>query len=77
MRLLLLIGTAGLFAHFCLSNAFRAGDASVVVPLDFLRIPLIAFVGWMFYGERLDLLVFAGAGIIVSGIVWNLRAEMH
>ena len=23
----------------CLSNAFRAGDASVVVPLDFLRIP--------------------------------------
>ena len=49
----------------------------MVIPLDFLRIPLIAFVGWMFYGERLDLLVFAGAGIIVSGIVWNLRAEMR
>jgi drug/metabolite transporter (DMT)-like permease len=31
----------------------------------------------MFYGERLDLLVFAGAGVIVTGIIWNLRAEMR
>jgi drug/metabolite transporter (DMT)-like permease len=69
------LGTAGLFAHFCLSNAFRAGDASLVVPLDFLRIPLIAVVGWWLYAEPLDVFVFAGAGLIVSGIVWNLRSE--
>jgi drug/metabolite transporter (DMT)-like permease len=67
----------GTFAHYCLTNALRVADAIVVIPLDFLRIPLIALVGWTFYGERLDLLVFAGAGIIVSGIVWNLRAEMR
>src|SRR4051812_23382955 len=67
----------GAFAHYCLTNALRVADAMVVIPLDFLRIPLIAFVGWMFYSERLDLLVFAGAGIIVSGIIWNLRAEMQ
>jgi len=69
------LGAAGLFAHYCLSNAFRAGDASVVVPLDFLRIPLIAVVGWWLYGEPLDVFVFAGAGLIVTGIVWNLRSE--
>jgi drug/metabolite transporter (DMT)-like permease len=71
------IALAGAFAHYCLTNALRVADAIVVIPLDFLRIPLIACVGWMFYGERLDLLVFAGAGIIVLGIVWNLRAEMR
>jgi drug/metabolite transporter (DMT)-like permease len=69
------LGTAGLFAHFCLSNAFRAGDASLVIPLDFLRIPLIAIVGWWLYAEPLDALVFAGAGLIISGIVWNLHSE--
>lgn len=69
------LGMSGLFAHFCLSNAFRSGDASVVVPLDFLRIPLIAVVGWWLYAEPLDLIVFVGAGLIVSGIVWNLRSE--
>jgi drug/metabolite transporter (DMT)-like permease len=71
------IALAGAFAHYCLTNALRVADAIVVIPLDFLRIPLIALVGWMFYGERLDLLVFAGAGIIVCGIVWNLHAEMR
>jgi drug/metabolite transporter (DMT)-like permease len=69
------LGIAGLSAHYCLSNAFRAGDASLVVPLDFLRIPLIAVVGWWLYGEPLDIFVFAGAGIIVLGLLWNLRSE--
>jgi len=71
------IALGGTSAHYFLTNALRVADAIVVIPLDFLRIPLIAFVGWMFYGERLDVLVFAGAAIIVSGIVWNLRAEMR
>ena len=37
------IGIAGLATHFCLTNAFRHGDASVVIPLDFLRVPFVAF----------------------------------
>jgi drug/metabolite transporter (DMT)-like permease len=47
----------------------------VVVPLDFLRIPLIALVGWMFYGEAMDAFVFAGAALIICGVLWNLLAE--
>ena len=39
---------SGLASHFCLTNAFRSGDAVIVIPLDFLRIPLIAVVGWLF-----------------------------
>jgi drug/metabolite transporter (DMT)-like permease len=69
------VGIAGLSAHYCMSNAFRAGDASLVVPLDFLRIPLIAVVGWWLYGEPLDMFVFAGAGLIILGLLWNLRRE--
>jgi drug/metabolite transporter (DMT)-like permease len=69
------VGLAGLTSHYCLTNAFRAGDATVVQPLDFLRIPLIALVGWAFYNEALDLYVLLGAGIIISGILWNLHAE--
>jgi len=69
------IGVSGLVSHYCLTNAFRAGDAGVVVPLDFMRIPLIAVVGWWLYGEPLDVFVFLGAGLIVTGILWNLRSE--
>jgi drug/metabolite transporter (DMT)-like permease len=70
------VGIAGLSSHYCLSNAFRSGDATLVVPLDFMRIPLIAVVGWAFYGERLDVFVLLGATIIVSGVLWNLRSEV-
>ncbi len=69
------VGIAGLTSHYCLSNAFRAGDATLVVPLDFMRIPLIAVVGWAFYGEQLDIFVLLGALIIVVGVLWNLRSE--
>jgi len=72
---LLGVAVAGLMSHYCLSNAFRSGDATLVVPLDFMRIPLIAVVGWAFYGEQLDIFVLLGALIIVAGVLWNLRAE--
>jgi drug/metabolite transporter (DMT)-like permease len=69
------VGVAGLTSHYCLSNAFRSGDATLVVPLDFMRIPLIAVVGWAFYGEQLDIFVLLGALIIIAGVLWNLRSE--
>lgn len=69
------LGVSGATSHLCLSNAFRAGDATLVVPLDFLRVPLIAVVGWMFFNERLDVWVFVGVLVILAGILWNLRAE--
>jgi drug/metabolite transporter (DMT)-like permease len=69
------VGIAGLTSHYCLSNAFRSGDATLVVPLDFMRIPLIAVVGWAIYGEQLDIFVLLGALIIVAGVLWNLRSE--
>jgi drug/metabolite transporter (DMT)-like permease len=71
----LALGVVGLTSHYCLTQAFRWGDATVVVPMDFLRIPLIALIGWMFYAEALDAFVFAGAILIVCGVLWNLRAE--
>jgi drug/metabolite transporter (DMT)-like permease len=69
------VGIAGTSSHYCLSNAFRSGDATLVVPLDFMRIPLIAVVGWAFYGESLDIFVLLGALIIIAGVLWNLRSE--
>lgn len=70
---LLALCLAGLLAHVCLTNAFRYGDATLVVPIDFLRIPLIATVGMVLYGERFDPVILLGAAIIMAGIAWNLQ----
>ena len=72
---LLGVAVGGLAIHYCLTNAFRHGDAMIVIPMDFLRVPLVAVIGWMFYGEHLDIFVFAGATLIVGGVLWNVRGE--
>jgi drug/metabolite transporter (DMT)-like permease len=69
------VAVCGLLSHVCLTNAFRHGDAIVVVPLDFLRIPLIALIGWRLYGEALDPMLLLGAGLIIAGVAWSLRDE--
>ena len=69
------IGAAGLIAHYCMTRAFRIADAMVVVPIDFLRLPLIAVVGMLFYGEPLDLTIMLGAAVIFAGTFYSIRRE--
>lgn len=72
---LLLIGCAGLLAHFCLTTALSIAPATVVVPIDFVRLPLIAVIGMAFYNEPLDIFVFLGAALIFAGNYYNLLTE--
>ncbi|MBD3677697.1 MAG: DMT family transporter [Rhodobacteraceae bacterium] len=70
-----LIGAAGLLAHFCLTTALSLAPAAVVVPVDFSRMPLIAVVGMLFYGEPLEAAVLVGAALIFGANYMNILAE--
>ncbi|MDA8637983.1 DMT family transporter [Rhodospirillales bacterium] len=72
---LILVGVTALSAHYCMARAFAHADAIVVVPMDFLRLPLVAVIGLIFYGEPLDLWVLLGAAIIFAGIIINVVTE--
>lgn len=72
---LIIIGCAGLLAHFCLTTALSLAPATVVVPLDFVRLPLIAVVGMLFYDEPLNMFVFLGAAFIFAGNYLNIWTE--
>jgi len=67
------IGLAGLIAHFSLTRALSLAPATIVTPIDFLRLPLIGIVGMALYGEALDLWVFLGGAVIFLGNWVNLR----
>ena len=70
---LLLIAVCGTFSHFCMTRAMQHADATVVVPMDFLRVPLSALLGWLLYMEGIDGWTIAGAGLILFGNALNLR----
>lgn len=72
---LVLVGCAGLLAHFCLTKALSMAPAAVVMPIDFTRLPIIAVVGMLFYSEPLSWFVFLGAAIIFVANYLNIRAK--
>jgi drug/metabolite transporter (DMT)-like permease len=63
-----LIAVAGITAHLCLTTALSLAPASVVVPVDFARLPIIAVVGAVLYNEPIELTLFLGAALIFLGI---------
>ena len=72
---IIVVGVAALSGHYCMARALAIADAIVVVPLDFLRLPLIAAVGFLFYSESLDWFVLAGGIVMFTGNFLNIQAE--
>lgn len=70
-----LVGVAGLIAHFCLTKALSIAPATVVMPIDFTRLPIIAVIGMLIFAEPLDPWVFVGAVLIFAGNYYNIWSE--
>lgn len=69
----LVVAFCGTFSHYCMTRALQHADATVVVPMDFLRVPLSALAGWAVYQERVDLAAALGTALILLGNLMNLR----
>lgn len=69
------VGLGGLLAHLCITTALSLAPATVVLPVDFTRLPIIATIGMLFYNEPLDLWVILGAVIIFGSNYINIWSE--
>jgi drug/metabolite transporter (DMT)-like permease len=69
------IGVAGLMAHLCLTTALSLAPTTVVSPIDFLRLPVIAVVGYLLFGETVDQYLVYGVILICVGNYVNVLAE--
>lgn len=74
---LVIVGLTALSAHYCLSRALALAELSVVVPIDFLRLPLVAVLGYVLYRERLDMFTIAGTALILLANIANLRGSVR
>lgn len=68
-----LVAICGTFSHYCMARAMTHADATIVVPMDFLRVPLTAFAGWLIYSETVDIYTATGATLILLGNLLNLK----
>lgn len=68
-----LVGVSALPAHYCIARALTLAKLTLVIPVDFLRLPLAAWLGVWLYGERVDALAMVGMAVIVAANGINLR----
>ena len=66
------VAFCGTYSHYCFARAMQHADTTVVVPMDFLRVPLTALAGWLVYSEQVDLLTGVGVLLILTGNALNL-----
>ena len=72
---LLVVSVTGLTAHLCMTKAFSLAPVSVVMPIDFVRLPLISMVGYLFYNEVLTWYIILGSALVFVGNYINIKAE--
>ncbi len=67
-----IIGITGLSAHFGMTKAMHYAEVSVVVTMDFLRLPLIIVVGVFLYAEPFVASVLIGSLFMLAGNLLNI-----
>lgn len=69
------IGLCGLAAHYCLTTALSIAPTTVIIPVDFFRLPVIAMIGALFYDEPIDAFIIVGALLIFGANYFNIWSE--
>ena len=62
-------GAIGAGAQFCVTKAFQFADASLVAPVDFVRLPFVAAAAYLIFGELADRATWIGGAIIFVSVL--------
>ncbi len=69
---LVLIGIFGTLSHYCMANALNLADASIVSPIDLIRLPLSILLGFVLFGEKIAAIVILGTAFLILANYINI-----
>ena len=72
---LIAIGASAIMTQRAMTRAFAAADASFVLALSYLRLPIAAFVGFVVFGEVPEVWIWVGASLICGSAFYIARRE--
>lgn len=73
--LLLLIGVLTSIATICFVRGFSLGEASVLGPIEYVRLVYAALIGFFVFHESPDLWTWVGAAVIIGSAIYIGRVE--
>lgn len=72
---ILAVGAFGTLGHIFLARGMKLADASLLGPVDFMRLPIASAFGWILFGEYSDMETWIGAAIIFAAVLVITRRE--
>jgi drug/metabolite transporter (DMT)-like permease len=72
-----LLGLFATIGHQSFTRALAVCDASYVLPFDFTRLPMVALLAYLVFGEVPDLWTWVGGAVIVGATVYIARREQQ
>lgn len=72
---IVVVGLTGVLGHMSLARAFRAAEASLVVSLEFARMPFTVVLGYLMFNELIDVWTWVGAAVIFGSAAYINRRE--
>ncbi|EDP66468.1 hypothetical protein BAL199_15443 [alpha proteobacterium BAL199] len=69
------IGLCGTLGHLAVTRGFAAGEASLVMSFEYVRMPFAAFIGWLVFSEVPTLWTFLGAAVIAGSAAYIAHRE--
>lgn len=70
-----IIASLGLIGSFLVIQAYRAGEATSVAPMQYSQILWATGYGWFLFGESVDLPTIVGAGVIIASGIYIVARE--
>ena len=71
------LGMIATLGHQSMVRGFALADATAVVPFDFMRLPFVALIGFLAFGEKPDMWTWLGAAVIVLSSVYITHREQR
>lgn len=69
------LGLVATLSHLLLTRAFSMAEASAIIPFDYARLPFIAIMAYVAFGEVPSVWIWPGAAVIASAAIYIARRE--
>jgi drug/metabolite transporter (DMT)-like permease len=69
------LGAFAIATHRTMNRAFAATELSFLQPLDFIRLPIAAALGWIAFGDATDIYTWIGGTVIFFASIYGTRGR--
>lgn len=75
LGLMMVQGLIGGMSQLCVSRAMSMADASILAPMDFLKLPLVVALAWLIFSEPSDWWTLVGGTVIFAATIAIVTLE--